>query len=241
MTAGKVVIVRHYDSADSAQEAVDALEGAGIGEEAVGLLTREGVTGHFHPPAGTNPNDMSAREGATLGTLAGLVTGVAALATPLGPLIAAGPLFGALIGALAGAATGGIVAALVEAGLSEEDARRLAATLEDDDAVLLSVEVPRARAAEVRALLGRVEALHEADLAHFRAHHESVGGTDFESANAAYRFGYRAAAEQAGTFETLAPTLASSYPGDFDADREAIAAGFRRYRQTIQVLDAFGP
>jgi hypothetical protein len=61
--------------------------------------------------------------GGVLGGLAGLVIGLGAFAIPgLGPVIAAGPLAATLMGAGIGAAGGGLLAALVEWGISEEEA-----------------------------------------------------------------------------------------------------------------------
>lgn len=150
------ILIRQFANPSAAHDAVEALVAAGIPEDDIGFLSREGIRGHFHVPPELNPDDMSGVEGATLGTLAGLVTAVAALATPLGPLVAAGPLFGTLVGAIAGAATGGVVASLVEGGVDEELAHRLLATLESDDALLLSVELPRRRVAEIRELLAGI-------------------------------------------------------------------------------------
>jgi hypothetical protein len=69
----------------------------------------------------------------------------------LGPFIAAGPIMAALSGAAIGSATGGIIGALIGAGLSEFEAKRYEAHLQDGNA-LISVnahnedEVERAKA-----------------------------------------------------------------------------------------------
>ena len=68
-------------------------------------------------PADVPVTHVTARSGAVAGGLAGLVTGLAALAIPgIGPIIAAGPIAGALIGLVAGTIGGGLLGALLEAG-----------------------------------------------------------------------------------------------------------------------------
>ncbi len=230
------VIIRHFDSMETAQEVVQALNAAGVSEEQIGFLTKAGVSGHFDVPDTINTNDMSTTEGAMLGTLAGMVTAVAAMATPLGPIVAAGPLLGTLIGALAGAATGGVVASLIDSGVDEGTARRLAATLEDDKAVLVSVEVDDDEAAGIRALLARTEELHADELRYFQAYHQQHQDVDFAEFQHAYHFGYRAAAANPVPFADAELSLRQSYDGDFEHDREAIRVGYERYLNTVQVV-----
>jgi uncharacterized membrane protein len=230
------VIVRHFDNMATAQEAVDAVKAAGVADEQIGFLTKEGVVGHFDAPEAINTNDMSGTEGALLGSLAGMVTAVVAMATPIGPIVAAGPLLGTLVGAIAGAATGGVVASLIDSGVDEETARRLAATLEDDSAVLVSVEVDDAEEANIRALLAQTEELHADELRYFQSYHAQHQDAEFEEFQRAYHFGYRAAAENPRPFEEAEPTLRQSYPGSFDQDRDAIRVGYERYLDTVQVV-----
>lgn len=230
------IIIRHYDNPHSAHEAVEALQEAGLTEQQIGFLTKQGIQGHFDVPDDLNPDDMSRVEGAALGTLAGLVAAVVAL-TPLGPLAAAGTFFGALIGVLAGAATGGIVATLMDAGISKETAHRLAATLEDQDAVLLSVEVPPDREATVRQILADVDALHADEVRYFETYHAQHAEVPFEAFSHAYHYGYRAASHTLRPFAEAEAELGSGYKGDFERDRDAIRVGYERYLDTVQILD----
>lgn len=226
------VIIRQYDSMESAQEAVAALREMGIADEQIGFLTRQGATEHFDLPTEMDPDDVGPAEGALFGGLTGLVTAVVAMATPLGPLIAAGPLFGALIGTLAGAATGGAVATLVERhGIAPETAERLAALLESDSAVLLSVEAPEERANEIEAALASTQALHNESLQ--AIHAGRAAAPDAEAYKGAFEWGYRQATHSTRTFEELEPALRDRYPGPYARDREAIRAGFERHRATI--------
>jgi hypothetical protein len=96
---------------------------------------------------------VTARSGAVVGGLAGLVTGLAALAIPgIGPFIAAGPLTGALIGLVAGTLGGGLLGALLEAGVPEEQARAYAGRVAEG-AVLLTVRTDRFTRPSVRNIL----------------------------------------------------------------------------------------
>lgn len=95
-------------------------------------------------PGGLNPDSPAAgkaaaqvqepvqdRTGAGLGSVAGLLVGLAGLTIPgVGPFLAAGPLAGALGGLLAGGATGGIIGALSTVGVPEEYAREYASSIE---------------------------------------------------------------------------------------------------------------
>jgi uncharacterized membrane protein len=234
------LIIRHFDNFHAADEALDALLAAGIPEENIGFLTKEGVQGHFKAPAGINADDIGTAEGTMLGTLAGMVTAVVAMGTPLGPLLAAGPLFGTLVGALAGGATGGIVASLIDSGVDEDLARALAATLESDDAVLVSVEVPDEREGEVRELLAQTELLHGDELRYFQSYHERRTQVPFDELQDAYHFGYRAAALRPRPFEEAVDELRRDYPANFERDRDAIEIGYRRYMDTVQVVSPAG-
>ena len=78
--------------------------------------------------------------GVGLGSLAGLLVGMAGLAVPgIGPFIAAGPLAGALSGLVSGAAVGGIAGALSNIGVPDEYARKYAGEIEQGQ-VLVSVQ-----------------------------------------------------------------------------------------------------
>lgn len=232
------LIIRHYDNPHTANEALEALLEAGFQEKQIGFLTKQGVQGHFHAPPEIDTGNMDGVEGATLGTLAGMVTAVAAMATPFGLLVAAGPLFGVIVGALAGAATGGAVASLLDFGIDERTAQRLAATLEDEKAMLLSVEVPEARAEEAREILAQTEEIHQDELRFFEAYHEEHAEIAFEEFASAYHYGYRAAARHRQPFEEVDWTLRMEYPGDYELDRDAIEIGYNRYRDTLLVIEA---
>lgn len=131
-------ISRLYDTYADAQNAVRALESAGVPHSDISLVSnnsdnwfdgdkkkvdrdRDGVDDRAEG-AGTG-----AGIGAGIGGTAGLLAGLGLLAIPgLGPVVAAGWLAATAVGAAAGAATGGIVGALTQAGVSDEDAHTYA-------------------------------------------------------------------------------------------------------------------
>jgi hypothetical protein len=114
----------------------------------------EGAAQAGEPAAADVPvTHVTARSGAVVGGLAGLVTGLAALAIPgVGPFIAAGPIAGALIGLVAGTIGGGLLGALLEAGVPEEQARAFAGRVEAGS-VLLTVRTDRFTRPAVRNIL----------------------------------------------------------------------------------------
>lgn len=118
-------VTRLYDTHAQAAQAVRELKAAGISDNDISLIAKDGDVDNDNEAA------EGAAEGATAGGLlgagAGLLAGLGMLAIPgLGPVVAAGWLVstvaGAAAGAVAGGATGGILGALKDAGHSDEDA-----------------------------------------------------------------------------------------------------------------------
>jgi hypothetical protein len=100
--------------------------------------------------------------GAGIGSVVGLLAGVAALAIPgVGPFIAAGPLAAVLGSALAGGAVGGIIGALSALGIPDEYAREYAASIEQGE-TLVSVRAGTLS----REQVARVMAAHDARSVH---------------------------------------------------------------------------
>ncbi|QND69831.1 hypothetical protein [Tardiphaga robiniae] len=126
-----VTISRLYDSYADAQQAVTALEAAGVQHSNISIVANNS-DGWFDGKKDRDGDGVDDRAeaagtgagiGAGLGGAAGLLAGLGLLAIPgLGPVVAAGWLAATSVGAAAGAATGGIVGALTEAGVSKEDA-----------------------------------------------------------------------------------------------------------------------
>ena len=110
-----------YDDYAQAHNAVRDLEAAGFSSADVSIVSgihdnREGIDDASGAVAG-------ASVGALAGAGTGLLTALGVIAIPgLGPLVAAGVLATTLAGTAAGAATGGLLGALMDCGVSEEDA-----------------------------------------------------------------------------------------------------------------------
>jgi hypothetical protein len=119
-------IVGVFDSPQQAQRAVMDLKSAGLGEEQIGVLSRneEGrvvsTDSDDETEAGTGAA-AGAAAGAGVGALWGL--GILAGVLPgIGPAIVGGTLGILLSSAAAGAAAAGVAGALIGLGMSEEDA-----------------------------------------------------------------------------------------------------------------------
>lgn len=129
-----------YDNLETARDVVDELIDEGYSSDDISLVVRD-RDGQYAELAGREvtgmdeDEDVDAAEGAGFGALVGGLTGVLAALSPLlipgiGPIVAAGPIAAALaggtVGAVTGAATGGVIAALVDLGVSEENAHAYA-------------------------------------------------------------------------------------------------------------------
>jgi hypothetical protein len=145
-----------YDSYDDARSAVKALEDAGVPSDHISIVSNkdgkqdvEGQGNNAAEGAGTG-----AGIGAVAGGAGGLLTGLGLMAIPgVGPVVAAGWLAataaGAVAGAVVGGAAGGIVGAMIESGVSEEDAHLYAEGVRRGGAVVAAkVEDDKVAASE---------------------------------------------------------------------------------------------
>jgi hypothetical protein len=128
-----VTISRLYDNYADAQKAVQGLESAGVPHSDISIVANNSDNWYSAGTKVDRDHDgvddraegagKGAGIGAGVGGAAGLLAGLGLLAIPgLGPVVAAGWLAATAVGAAAGAATGGIVGALMEVGVSKEDA-----------------------------------------------------------------------------------------------------------------------
>lgn len=136
-----------FDTHTRANRAISSLISEGFRREDISLVVSEKTrVAHY-------PEDATAEAmgwGAGVGAIAGSLIGIAA-APPFG-LFVAGPLMGLLGGVAVGATGGGLVGALVEAGLSAEQAKLYEKRL-GEGAVFVSVHVDDAAAAKEAARL----------------------------------------------------------------------------------------
>jgi uncharacterized membrane protein len=147
-----VTITHVYDDDAAAKETVKDLEAAGFTEDQISVVGRAREAG---PPA--EEVHVAAATGAALGGVAGAGTGLLAalgiLTIPgAGPLIAAGVLATTLAGAATGAIAGGLIGALVDYGISEEEANVYAEAVQRGG-TLVSVRVDESRADEAESIM----------------------------------------------------------------------------------------
>ena len=140
--AGKnKVVYGIFQNELSAENAVDALKGAGFRNTDISVLFADnrGTKDFAHQ------KETKAPEGATTGGATGVVlggalgwlAGIGALAIPgLGPFIAAGPIMGLLGGMGAGGVIGGIAGALIGMGIPEYEAKRYEGRVKDGGVLL---------------------------------------------------------------------------------------------------------
>ncbi len=145
-----------YDDPTLARQAVDALEGAGFTSDEISLVRQD--TGGEYTTEGDSVAD-GATTGASLGLAAGAGAGLLAslgmIAIPgIGPLVAAGVLATTLAGAAAGAVGGGLVGALVDYGVSEEEAPIYAENLRRGG-TLVSVRADNDRVRDAELIMQR--------------------------------------------------------------------------------------
>jgi hypothetical protein len=145
-----------YDDPTLARQAIDALEEAGFTSDEISVVRQDENNEYV---TDGDPVSDGATTGASLGLAAGAGAGLLAslglIAIPgIGPLVAAGVLATTLAGAAAGAVGGGLVGALIDYGVSEEDAPILAENLRRGG-TLVSVRTDNARLRDAELIMQR--------------------------------------------------------------------------------------
>jgi hypothetical protein len=159
-------VTRLYDTYGDAEQAVVALERAGVPSSEISLLANNNDRSHDRRSASFADGDRAAEDagkgataGGVIGGVGGLLAGLGMLAVPgIGPVVAAGWLASTAVGVVAGAAVGGaaggLVGALTRNGVSEEDAHVYAEGVRRGG-VLVSVRAPDDLAGRVAEILDR--------------------------------------------------------------------------------------
>lgn len=145
-------LTRVYNDYPSAEAVVRDLKDAGLGDSHIGIVASNAEGWHKPGSKSVDPEHDKDRDGKDdraegavtgggLGAIAGGAVGAAAglgmLAIPgVGPVVAAGWLASLAAGAAVGGATGGIVGALVESGVSKENAELYAEALRRGGAIV---------------------------------------------------------------------------------------------------------
>ncbi len=154
-----------YDDPSLAAQAVRALEAAGFTSSEISIVRQDGDVDFVER------KDDSVSDGATTGASVGLAAGAGAgllaslgvIAIPgLGPLIAAGVLATTLATGAAGAVGGGVLGALIDYGISEEDAPVYAENLRRGG-TLVSVRADDQRVDEAELIMQRFSPIDVAE------------------------------------------------------------------------------
>jgi len=124
-------VTRSYENYADAETAVTRLEAAGLSSDDISIIG-------YHTAKVADDVAIGAEIGGAVGSGAGLLAGLAALPVPgVGPVLAAGWIFGTLaVGATAGATAGSLIGAMAGAGFSDDDAHYLAETIRRGGAVV---------------------------------------------------------------------------------------------------------
>jgi hypothetical protein len=170
-----------FDDYAQAQRAVAALEQAGFSSSEISLVSRYRSDGSLADEA------SGAAKGATVGGLAGAGTGLLAalgvIAIPgIGPLVAAGVLATTLTAAAAGGVAGGIIGALVDYGMSEEDAHVYSEAVRRGGS-LVSVRADDARAAKAEHILNQQGPV---DVVSRRQYYAKAGWSEYDPSAPGY-------------------------------------------------------
>ncbi len=152
-------ITKVYDNYETAREAVNELEAAGIPMASISVLANREMVQNDDDAADATEAGTGAGVGAVVGGAAGLLTGLGLLAIPgLGPVAAAGWLTSVALGAVAGGATGGLVGSLINAGVPEDHAHVYSEAVRRGG-TLVSVQAGDHNVAEVHSILGKFTSL----------------------------------------------------------------------------------
>ena len=144
-----------YDDPKLARQAIQALETAGFTSDEISIV-RQGADDVIDGADSSEDGaTTSASVGLAAGAGAGLLASLGLIAIPgIGPLVAAGVLATTLATGAAGAVGGGLVGALLDYGISEEDAPVYAENLRRGG-TLLSVRASDARVRDAELILQR--------------------------------------------------------------------------------------
>lgn len=152
-----------FDNYSTAKQVVTDLEAIGIPSDDISIVTHD-ANRETDAAGGAT---AGAGIGAMIGGAGGLLAGLGILAIPgVGPVVAAGWLAataaGAAGGAVVGAATGGLIGALMNEGVSEEDAHLYAEGVRRGG-TLVSAKVPDNKHAQAQQILTRASMVNVDD------------------------------------------------------------------------------
>jgi hypothetical protein len=190
-------LTRVYSDHTSAELVVRELKAAGLGDSHIGIVASNAES--WHKPGGRDVDPKhdkdrdgkddraeGAAAGGGIGAIAGGALGTAAglgmLAIPgIGPVVAAGWLAALASGAVAGGATGGIIGALVESGVSKENAELYTEALRRGGAIV-TAKVPDDEQTKYSAIMDK----SAFDIAAHEKAYRSSGWKGYDASARAY-------------------------------------------------------
>lgn len=179
-----------YDRYADAESTVRELQEVGIPDSDISLVANSNeydidrAIELDHDDDGVTATASGVGIGAVAGGGIGLLAGLGLIAIPgLGPVVAGGWLAATAVGAIAGSAAGGLVGALIDAGISEDDANVYTEAVRRGGAlVTVRTSLP---ADDVEAILGRHQPV---DVAERRREYEDAGWEQPDPADAAHPY-----------------------------------------------------
>jgi hypothetical protein len=190
-------LTRVFSDYTSANEAVQQLKAAGLGDSHIGIVASNADGWHKPGSGDVDPRHDKDRDGkddrsegaatgggvgAIAGGAAGVAAGLGMLAIPgIGPVVALGWLASLAAGAVAGGAAGGIIGALVESGTSKENAELYVEALRRGGAIV-TAKVPDADEAKYSSILN----LAAVDMTSRATVYRTQGWTGYNASAPAY-------------------------------------------------------
>ena len=170
-------VSRSYENSADARTAVMRLEAAGVSPDDVSMIG-------YYAAEMAERAASGAQIGGGIGSAAGLLAGLTALPVPgIGPVVAAGWVFGTLAtGATTGATAGSLIGSMTTAGLSEQDANFLAETVRRGGAIV-TVRTTDSHVPIIEKIMNGAEPI-DAELR--RTEYEREGWTRFNEAGGPY-------------------------------------------------------
>jgi hypothetical protein len=150
----------------AAEEALEKLEQAGIGEDQMSLVVTDETRGRsFNIDEGSKVDEgvaAGATAGGIVGAILGSVLAAGVVAIPGLNIVIAGGLISGLAGFGAGAAAGGLVGGLIGMGIPEHEARLHEAQVKDGAILLAVMGKDGEQKKTVKEILHSVDAYHVA-------------------------------------------------------------------------------
>jgi len=234
-------VVGLFDDFSMAQHVVKDLQDAGFRRDDISLIANDATNRYatYKETAVAN-EDVSAGEGAAFGTVVGALTGALAslgsLVIPgVGLAVVAGPIIGALTGAVAGGVTGGVVAALIDSGVSEEEAPYYAEGVRRGG-TLITVKASDTDASRAREILSRHGAVNikerstnwkESGWAGYDANAKPYSAAEVDKFRKQYSSPSMTSSKNMGSTNRL--TMPVSGTGDWNKNYSQYDADFRKH------------